>query len=127
MRVLGIDHVVLWVSDVEASVQWYQALLGVEVDRLAEWRRGDAPFPSVRINATTVIDLFAAREGDGPPPGGTDHVALLVEHVDLDELAARPDLDVVGPPMVLWGAQGHGRGVYVRDPDGNRIELRVYD
>lgn len=58
---------------------------------------------------------------------GIDHVALVVTDVDLDELARRTDLDVEGRPAVLWGAQGNGRGLYLRDPDRNLIELRTYD
>ena len=124
MQVTGLDHVVFVVSDVEASVRWYQELLGCEIERLEEWRRGEVIFVSVRITPTTIIDLFPSSE---PPPGtGIDHVALVVEDVDLDELAARPDLLVESGPSELWGAQGSGRGVYLRDPDRNLVELRTY-
>jgi len=128
VRARGLDHVVLWVTDVEASVRWYRDLLGVEVDRLDEWRRGEVPFPSLRIDEWTVIDLFEVPEGDPERrAGGTDHVALVVEDVDLDVLATMGERGVEGPPRSLWGAQGAGKGIYLRDPDGNRVELRVYD
>ena len=122
VQVRGLDHVVFLVSDVEASIEWYRSLLGVEVERLEEWRRGEAPFVSLRIDATTIIDLFASPEAPGT---GINHVAIVIDG-DLDEIAGRPGLDVEGPPADLWGAQGYGRGVYVRDPDGNLVELRVY-
>jgi catechol 2,3-dioxygenase-like lactoylglutathione lyase family enzyme len=123
MRVTGLDHVVFVVSDVEASVRWYQDLLGVEVERLDQWRNGEVIFVSLRITPTTIIDLFP---GNDPSGTGIDHVALVVEDVDLDELAARPDLEVESGPSDLWGAQGNGRGVYLRDPDRNLVELRTY-
>jgi catechol 2,3-dioxygenase-like lactoylglutathione lyase family enzyme len=124
MRVTGLDHVVFVVSDVEASVRWYQDLLGVEVERLDQWRNGEVIFVSLRITPTTIIDLFPSNE---PAPGtGIDHVALVVEDVDLDELAARPGLAIESGPSDLWGARGNGRGVYLRDPDRNLVELRTY-
>jgi catechol 2,3-dioxygenase-like lactoylglutathione lyase family enzyme len=124
VRVTGLDHVVFVVSDVEASVRWYQDLLGCEVERLEQWRRGEVIFVSLRITPTTIIDLFPG--GEEVPGTGIDHVALVVEDADLEALAARTDLDVESGPSDLWGAQGNGRGVYVRDPDRNLVELRTY-
>ena len=120
---MDLDHVVFVVSDVEASVRWYQELLGVEVERLDDWRAGEAPFVSLRISPSTVIDLFAGAEVPGT---GIDHIALVVDDVDLAELTTRSDLDFEGPPATLWGARGYGQGVYLRDPDGNLVELRTY-
>src|SRR6478735_8698041 len=104
MKLTGLDHVVFVVSDVEASVRWYQELLGCEVERLEEWRRSEVIFVSLRITPTTIIDLFPSAE---PPPGtGIDHVALRVEDVGLHELAAWPGFLVESGPSELWGAQG---------------------
>lgn len=51
--------------------------------------------------------------------------AIVVDDVDLDDAVAAGTLDAERPPMDLYGARGVGR-VYVRDPDGNRVELRTY-
>ena len=122
MRVTGIDHVVFNVADVEKSVAWWRDLLGLEPVRLEEWRRGEVPFVSVRISPGTIIDLFT-RERSGE---NVNHIALQVEDADLDEIATSGRFDVARGPLELFGAMGHGRGVYVRDPDGNEIELRTY-
>jgi catechol 2,3-dioxygenase-like lactoylglutathione lyase family enzyme len=122
VKVHGVDHVVFVVSDLEKSLDWYRSLLGLEVERLDQWRAKEVIFVSLRIDDTTIIDLF---EGE-PEPGRVGHVALLVRDVDLEEVAARDGLDVEMGPTTLWGAQGNGTGIYVRDPDGNRIELRTY-
>ena len=122
MKVTGLDHIVLDCSDVERSVAWWQDELGLEPLRLEEWRRGEAPFVSVRLNTTTIIDLVA-REPTGE---NMNHVAITVEDVDLEALAASGRFEVVGGPAPLFGAQGMGVGVYVRDPDGNTVELRTY-
>jgi catechol 2,3-dioxygenase-like lactoylglutathione lyase family enzyme len=124
VRVVGLDHIVLRVADVERSLAFYMATLGLAPVRLEEWRAGAAPFPSVRIDPTTIIDLFPA--GDEPVGRNLDHVCLVVAELDMDVLAADPALDVTGGPFDLFGAQGQGVGIYVRDPDGNVIELRRY-
>jgi len=122
MRVVELDHVVFRVTDMERSVQWYRDLLGLEVVRLEEWRRGEAPFVSVRVTSDTIIDLQLGTV-DGT---NVDHVALVVDDVDLAELAASGRFGDVGAPRRLFGARGVGMGVYVRDPDGHGIELRTY-
>ncbi len=122
VRVVALDHVVLRVADVEASVRWYGGLLGLAVERLDAWRRGEAPFVSVRVDAGTIIDLVQ----DAPEGTNVDHVALVVDGADLGELAASGRFEVVFGPKQLSGAQGVGTGMYVLDPDGHRIELRTY-
>lgn len=125
VRVVGFDHLVLKVADVERSLAWYAGRLGLAGERVEEWRRGEVPFPSVRVDATTIIDLLA-----GAPTGtNVDHLCLvLAPGVDLDALAASGDFDVAGhgPVDGLFGAQGYARSLYVRDPDGTVVELRTY-
>ena len=77
---------------------------------------------SVRIDEGTIIDLFET-ERDG---SNVDHVCLVVEAVDLEAVAASGEFDVVAGPSELFGARGMGTGLYVRDPDGNVVELRHY-
>ena len=122
VRVTGMDHVVLMVADVERSVAWYRDVRGLPVERLDEWRRQEVLFPSLRLDATTLIDLFPAE----PDGRNVDHIALTVEDVDLAELAASGTFDVVAGPADLFGARGQGTGLYVRDPDGHVVELRTY-
>jgi catechol 2,3-dioxygenase-like lactoylglutathione lyase family enzyme len=118
----GIDHVVLTVPDVEAVTAWYRDELGLEVLRLEEWRRKEVLFVSLRVSPTSLIDVLQGeRTGEN-----VNHVALVVEDVDLDELAASGRFEIVMGPADLYGAQGIGRGVYVRDPAGNLVELRTY-
>jgi catechol 2,3-dioxygenase-like lactoylglutathione lyase family enzyme len=122
VKVTGVDHYVLTVSDARRSLDWYRDHLGLEPVRLEEWEAGEAPFVSVRIDEGTIVDLF---EGDRSGVN-VDHVCLVVETVDLDEVATSGEFDVVAGPSELFGARGIGTGLYVRDPDGNVIELRHY-
>jgi len=123
VEVLGMDHIVLNVSDVERSLAFYAGTLGLEPVRVDEWRGGQAPFPSVRVDAQTIIDLLAApRTGQN-----TDHFCLVVAPTDLAEVAAGGRFEVVDGPGPRFGARGIGTSLYVRDPDGNVVELRHYD
>ena len=122
IRARGLDHVVLVVADVERSLAWYLEELGGQPVRLEEWRAGEVLFPSVRLSASTIIDLIHGdRSGQN-----VDHICIEIEPTDLTAVAASGRFDVVGGPAELFGARGMGIGLYVRDPDGNVIELRYY-
>ena len=123
IRVVGHDHVVLVVTDAERSLAWYRDRLGLASEREDEWRAGDVPFVSLRIDETTLIDLqVGERTGTN-----VDHISMAVSpDTDLEAVALSGDFDVVRGPFTIWGAQGHGMGLYVRDPDGNTIELKHY-
>ncbi len=122
MRLTAVDHVVLVSPDPERLVAWYRDQLGMQPERLEEWRRGEVPFVSLRVSPTFLVDI-ARGERTGT---NMDHVALAVEEIDLDELAASGSVPVEMGPADLFGARGVGRGIYLRDPDGNRVELRTY-
>jgi catechol 2,3-dioxygenase-like lactoylglutathione lyase family enzyme len=122
MRVIGFDHVVMICSDVDASLDYYAGVLGLETIDVDEWRSGGASFPSVRLDDATIIDLLP-----GLPDGrNVNHICLVIEPTDLHELAKRPELNVVEGPVERGGARGTGWSIYVTDPDGNVIELKQY-
>jgi catechol 2,3-dioxygenase-like lactoylglutathione lyase family enzyme len=121
LHVTGLDHIVLNVADVERSLAWYTDQLGLDGERVEEWRNAEAPFPSVRIDETTVIDLVAAsRTGEN-----VNHLCLVVENA-VEELAASGRFEILQGPVERWGAQGLATSIYVYDPDQNLVELRHY-
>lgn len=117
-----MDHIVLVVADVERALAWYIDELGLEGDRVEEWRAGEVLFPSVRLNEGTIIDMLSGERGET----NMDHLCLVVEPTDLAEIAASGRFDVVDGPDTRYGARGNGTSLYVRDPDGNVVELRHY-
>lgn len=122
MRFTAPDHIVLLSPDPERLVAWYRDELGLEAERLEEWRRQEVFFVSMRVSEGFLIDIMQSdRSGVN-----VDHLALVVEDVDLDELAASGRFEVEMGPADLFGARGTGRGLYIRDPDGNKVELRTY-
>jgi catechol 2,3-dioxygenase-like lactoylglutathione lyase family enzyme len=122
LTVTALDHIVLVCADVERTLQWYTQVLGLAPVRVDEWRRGQALFPSVRISDDTIVDLIPGIQ----PAGRLDHFCVVVEPVDLDALAASGGFDVVDGPDRRYGARGDGTSLYIRDPDGNVVELRHY-
>ena len=122
----------LAVADVERSLAWYTDVIGLAPVRVEEWRRGESPFPSARVSATTIIDLIPkAQAGDttGRAASNVDHFCLVVDPTDPTDLAAwaaATGLIVVDGPGPRFGAQGVATSIYVEDPDGNVVEFRHY-
>jgi catechol 2,3-dioxygenase-like lactoylglutathione lyase family enzyme len=123
LGVTNLDHLVINVSDPERALVFYCDEIGLTPVRVDEWRRQEAPFPSVRVNDSTIIDLVQLpRTGEN-----ADHFCLVVGPTDFDELARSGRFNVVDGPDRRFGARGVGTSLYIRDPDGNVIELRYYD
>ena len=122
MRVVGLDHIVVNSADVERSLAFYCDELGLAAERVEEWRRNEVIFPSVRVDASTIIDLLpTTRSGEN-----VNHFCLVVDPADFEAVKESGRFDVVDGPAVRFGARGDGTSLYVRDPDGNVVELRYY-
>ncbi|MFG2165237.1 VOC family protein [Micromonospora chersina] len=122
VRVTGFDHLVLAVTDVERSLSFYCDTLGLAPVRVDRWRAGEVPFPSVRVNADTIIDLVRGE----PDGSNVDHFCLVVEPLDWAEVVKSGVFTVLTGPVPRFGARGTATSIYVRDPDGNTVELRWY-
>ncbi|MEF3116769.1 VOC family protein [Streptomyces chrestomyceticus] len=122
MRVIAFDHLVLNVADAERALGFYCGPLGLEPVRVEEWRAGKAPFPSVRVSPTTIIDLVEGERGES----NVDHICLVVEPLDWQQVIDSGVFTVVDGPGRRYGARGDAQSVYVLDPDGNTVELRWY-
>lgn len=135
VHAIELDHIVLNVEDVERSVSFYTELMGFGAERLAEYRRGEVLFPSVRINASTLIDIFPPKmwkRDDAPAEGrvNMNHFCIALSFDDWKELRKR--LETAGVEFhrdrtVNFGARGDGISMYFFDPDGNEIEARYYE
>jgi len=129
IEICGIDHVVLRVRDVERAIAFYGGVLGCR-----EERRVDA-LGLVQLRAgSALIDLVdvagaLGRIGGGPPGDSErnlDHLALRLS--SFDEPAIRAQLSAAGVEAgrrdQRYGSEGMGPSLYVRDPDGNVVELK---
>ncbi len=78
-----IDHLVLNVQDEEKMIAFYGDILKFSTDRLDEYRSGKVPFPSVRPNAETIIDLFPKKMWErqaGAGSGREETSTIFVSH-----------------------------------------------
>ena len=132
VKVTEMDHIVLRVRDVDASLRFYVDVLNLAPERVEEFKAGKVRFPSLRLTDDTIIDLFPFPEmppiGDGPR--NEDHFCMVVEPMDLAGL--RAELEAMGVriqqgPLTRWGARGDGTSLYIFDPDDNLVELRYYE
>ncbi|WP_084516378.1 VOC family protein [Microtetraspora niveoalba] len=122
VRVKAFDHLVLNVQDVERSLEFYCGILGLEPVRVDRWRAGEVGFPSVRVTPETIIDLVGHPRGES----NVDHICLVVEPLDWQEVIDSGVFTVLEGPVPRFGARGGATSIYVRDPDGNTVELRWY-
>jgi len=128
-----MDHIVLNAEDVEALLQFYTEVVELEPERVEAFHRGQVPFPSVRVNAGTVIDLAprAMWEGTQLRTRGRpnlNHFCLSLEKREWDNLRERLTARHIAleRPLPRWGARGNGTSFYFHDPEGNEIEARYY-
>ncbi len=134
MRCL-MDHIVLNVEDDEKMIAFYAKVLMFPTERLDEYRSGTVPFPSVRLNEDTIIDLFPKKiwqqssvTGEGRE--NLNHFCIALSKKTWQELLERLHANAVPieqGPVPRWGAHGIGTSVYFRDPEGNLIEARYYE
>ncbi|MBT8048047.1 MAG: VOC family protein [Gammaproteobacteria bacterium] len=125
-----IDHVVLRTDNVGGMVDFYSRVLGCEVERTMPPETG---LIQLRAGASLIdivaIDSSLGRAGGGPPTrteNTMDHFCLQIESISEEKLLDW--LQSVGVEhsefAVRYGAEGFGPSVYVKDPDGNTVELR---
>lgn len=123
VSVVAMDHIVLIASDLEVTLAWYMRHVGLTPVNVREWRDGRAAFPSLRVDADTIIDFVEGEHGAGR--GHLDHICFVVEPDDIDSILTDGELEILDQGD-RSGARGIGRSVYVRDPDGLLVEFRSY-
>ena len=129
MKIASADHTNWRVRDLDASLSFYRDVLGLEPFGLEEYHRGERPLVSLRITDDFILHLTPDPEFERGPTGGYDHLALVVEGAQPDELAERlreENVEVERQFESITGAHGEGPALYLRDPDGYRIELKFY-
>ena len=120
--VTELDHVVLRCRDQERMIDFYTRVLG-----LPEERRLEA-LGLVQLRAgRSLVDLVPGSPG-GFEAANVDHVCLAIAPVEMDDVVRElgaSAVETIGEPMVRYGATGNGPSLYLRDPEGNVVELKV--
>jgi glyoxylase I family protein len=118
-EVLRLDHVVLAVSDLQRAENFYTQLLGVQVERRLEKPK----LVQLRVGES-LLDLVP-----GNPHPTQPNMAHYCFRIDpFDPVAITAHLSRLGVAVATsgerYGADGHGPSIYLRDPDGNELELK---
>ncbi len=126
MKIELFDHLVLTVSNVEATVAFYATALGMEPVSFGAGRQALA-FGQQKINLHPA-DAPLMPHATRPTPGSAD--LCLITCTPIPEVMAHLKglgLAIEKGPVLRTGAVGPITSVYVRDPDGNLIEVSTYD
>ena len=122
MKIKNIDHIVLTVSDINSTVDFYQNVLGMEVASFAQGRTA-LTFGSQKLNLHQQGNEFEPR-AQSPLPGSID--LCFITETPLDEAMSQvrdKGISIIEGPVDKIGAIGRIKSFYFRDPDGNLIEV----
>ena len=130
-----MDHIVLNVKNEERMIDFYSKVMMFAPERLEEYHAGEVPFPSVRLNSDTIIDLFPKKmwqkiDRAGQGLENLNHFCIVLSKGMWEKLLKRlkaNNVDIEEGPVPRWGAHGNGTSIYFRDPEGNLIEARYYE
>jgi glyoxylase I family protein len=122
IKVAEIDHVVLRCRDQARMLEFYSRILG-----LKEERRVDQ-IGLIQLRAgVSMIDLVPATDARVESGINVDHFCLGIETFNLEQALGYlrdNSVEVIGEPAMRYGARGMGRSIYMRDPEGNVVELK---
>jgi len=122
MEISRLDHLVLTVRDIEATCRFYESVLGMQTVSFAAGRKA-LKFGQQKINLHQQGKEFEPK-ATAPTPGSADLCLLtdlplqqVIEHLQ----ACR--VPIIEGPVQRTGAEGPILSVYLRDPDGNLLEI----
>src|SRR5258708_133274 len=108
IKVTELDHVVLRCRDQGRMLDFYTEVLGMTEER-------------------RMVALVPGAPGSFES-ANVDHLCLMLAPVPLEDVArhlAERGVETIGEPMIRYGATGNGPSLYIRDPEGNVVELKV--
>lgn len=130
IEIAAIDHIVLRTSKIKSMLDFYCNVLGCTVERETSTETG---LTQLRAGSA-LIDLVAVESDLGRMGGGAptatennmDHFCLQLKPISEIEIEKHLSEHGVGGGSFhnRYGAQGVGKSIYIKDPDGNTVELR---
>ena len=122
----ALDHLALKVTDMDKTLHFYHQVLGLELLRTSG-PNAEGGRSAVLQAGGQKIDMFSRPDfvsADKDKPVGMDHLCLIVETASVEDLVAHLHQAEV---EIFWGpvTRHSSTSVYVYDPDGVHVELRV--
>lgn len=122
LTVVELDHIVLRCRQQDRTLDFYTRVLGLKEERRV------AQIGLIQLRAgTSMIDLVPAAEPRVESGTNVDHFCLGIETDDLSFAISHlrtNSIEIIGEPGIRYGARGMGNSIYVRDPEGNVVELK---
>lgn len=125
MKINRLDHLVITVNDIAETCDFYERVLGVETKIFKEGRKA-LHFGSQKINLHEKRKEFEPK-AKVPIPGSADlcfivenTITQIIEHIN------KENIPIAEGPVQRTGAEGPITSLYIRDPDGNLLEISTY-
>lgn len=121
-----LDHLVLTVADIDATCDFYARALGLRRVVFGRERRVALSFGRQKINLHKAGEEFEPKAGQATPGSGD---LCFVTAAPIGEVIAHlmaEGIPILEGPVARTGAEGPMTSVYIRDPDGNLIEIARY-
>jgi glyoxylase I family protein len=121
-KVAELDHVVLRCRDQKRALDFYTRVLGLVEERRLE----QIGLIQLRAGAS-MVDLVPASGPRVEESLNVDHICLGIAARDMNEIASHLralGVEVIGEPAARYGARGSGLSIYIRDSEGNVVELK---
>jgi catechol 2,3-dioxygenase-like lactoylglutathione lyase family enzyme len=126
IKIKSLDHFVLTVANLERTCQFYDRVLGMKAIEFGRDRRKALQFGEQKINLHQVDRTFAPKAFN-PTPGSADFcfitdlpLARVISHLQNCEV------EIIEGIVKRTGTMGAIDSIYIRDPDGNLIEIASY-
>lgn len=121
-KIAELDHVVFRCRDQKKMLDFYTRLLGLVEERRIE------QIGLIQLRAgRSMIDLVPSDAAIEEKSRNVDHICLGIEAADISAVARHLKecaVEVIGEPAARYGARGMGLSIYLRDPEGNIVELK---
>ncbi|WP_096386888.1 VOC family protein [Hafnia sp. CBA7124] len=123
LKLSALDHLVLTVANIDKSVQFYQQVLGMGVETFGSEGRTALTFGEQKINLHAAKSPFRPY-AKHPTPGSADLCFITVQPLQEVVLwVIGCGVEIIEGPVTRTGASGKISSIYLRDPDGNLIEI----
>jgi len=129
-KIHGIDHVVLCALNAYNLVAFYRDVVGCQII----WDRPDIGLTHLQAG-NAIIDIISidgplGKEGVSQPDGygrNVDHICILIDPFDFETLQSyfATHKVTISSPELRFGAVGYSSSIYLKDPEGNGIELKA--
>ncbi len=121
MGILHLDHFVLTVASIDETCRFYQNVLGMKPVSFGDGRIA-LKFGNQKINLHEVGNEFEPRARLAT--AGSADLCFIVENItEIQVQIAKSGIEIIEGPVPRTGANGPILSIYIRDPDGNLLEL----